>query len=86
MKVVPAPVQETPQTVKRVTALDAFLVEYVDGDGKVQTRVAFRIPKSEEVILVQERIQGNHVVVAATNWFKKAFCAKIDRAGKVESV
>jgi hypothetical protein len=74
-----------PRTVKNVTKLDPYLVSFVDGEGRNQTRLTFRLPGTEHFFVVQEKIQGNYVVTDANNWFKREMVKKLDDS-KVESV
>lgn len=75
-----------PRTIKAVTDLKSFLVSFVDGEGKSQTRIALRVPNTETFFVLQEKIQGNFVATSGNNWFNKALAKKLDGEEKVESI
>lgn len=77
---------EPPRTIKAVTGLKPFLVSFVDGEGRGQTRIAFRVPETDSFFVLQEKIQGNFVATSGNNWFNKALAKKIDGEEKVESI
>jgi len=72
--------------VTRLAELKPYLVEYKDGRGETQTRVAFHLPGSEFVWMLQKSIQGSHVVTQANDWFKKGFQKKLATSKPLESV
>ena len=73
-----------PRTIRKLTKIDPMLVSFVDGEGRDQTRIVFRVPGTESFFVVQEKIQGNFVVTAANNWFNKALAHQIDSNTKAE--
>lgn len=62
-----------PQSVKSIARLDAYLALYVDGAGKEQVRICFKVPGSDSVFVLSEMIGGRKVATSATGWFKEAF-------------
>lgn len=74
----------TPRTVKSVTKLDPYLVSFTDGEGRDQVRIVLRVPGSDHVFVVQEKIQGSFVVTKGNNWFNKCLVKELDKG--VESV
>jgi hypothetical protein len=74
----------TPRTIKNATKLEPYLVDFTDGEGRDQVRVAFRVPDSAHFFIVQEKIQGSFVVTRANDWFNKGLSAKLSKG--VESV
>ena len=69
---------DAPKSIKRIDALETFIVEYIDGAGKEQVRIAFRVPDSQQVIVLQERISGTNVATMAHPWFNKAIQEKME--------
>ena len=75
--------QET-KVVTKAAPVDAFLIEYKDGEGKTQTRLGFKL--NDTMFLVQERIQGQNVVTPAVDWFNKSFKSLVTENQGPESV
>ena len=72
---VTAPVGDmaAPQSVTKVAAVDTYLVQYKDGEGKEQVRLVFKVPGSEAVFVLAEKIQDRPIASTATGWFRKKF-------------
>jgi len=76
-------VDKDPKTkgLKRLMPIETYLAEYVDGSGKPQTRVVFRVPGDDRDLsfVMQDRISGTLVATQASKWFEndmnKAFKA-----------
>jgi hypothetical protein len=68
---------DKPNLVHGVAQLDAYIVAYNDGESKKQVRIVFRVPGSETVYVLNERIAGSFVATGGTDWFNKAVCQKI---------
>jgi hypothetical protein len=78
--------ENAPKTVKNVAKLEAFLVEYVDGEGNKEVRICFQVPGASSTFMLQERINGVFVATAAQDWFHKALKQKLTEQKGVESV
>jgi hypothetical protein len=61
---------DLPQKIKNIVALDAYLVQYTDGNGENGVRVVFKVPGSDHAIILRESIGGSRVVSNAASWFK----------------
>ena len=67
--------------IKNVAKLDAYLVNYADGDARDQTRLVFTDPtRKGATFVLKQVVQGTGVVVPATAWFEKSLRAAIDHA------
>jgi len=66
-----------PKTVVGILPVDTFLVNYTDGEGKTQVRLAFKTKDSDAVFLLQEKIGGQPVATSANGWFNDAFNSKL---------
>jgi hypothetical protein len=68
-----------PNTVRAVAPAEALFVNYIDGEGREQTRLVFRVPgaKSRTAFIVQEKIGGSNVVTPAHDWFAKKLEKKV---------
>jgi len=75
----------SPNKIAALSELKTYMVSYNDGAGKRQTRIVFRVPNSDSVFLLQEKIHGSFVATGGTDWFNKAFSAKL-RELSVEKV
>jgi hypothetical protein len=65
-------VERTPKGIKNLSRLDAYIVNFNDGEGKDQTRLVFKVPGNPGVFILQDRIHGTNVATAANDWFGKA--------------
>ena len=77
----------TPNTISQVEKLETFIVSYVDGQGKKQNRIVFRVfrlPEAPITYILQERINGQFVATAVNDWFHKALSKKIVSSEPVE--
>lgn len=85
---VTAPVDDsaTPQTVKKVAALDAYLVQFNDADGKEGVRVCFHVPGSETVFVLRETTGPTRILSNATAWFRDQFNKILGARGTVNEV
>ena len=72
------------KVVSKAAPVEAYLVEYKDGEGKVQTRIAFRLDKT--MFIIQERIHGSLVVTPAVDWFNNSFTALVEENQEPESI
>jgi len=72
--------------VTRATKMEAYAVEYKDGAGQSQVRLAFRDPKGSTVWLAQKQIQGANVVMPANDWFRAALNKKLETNKEPESI
>ena len=77
--------ESSPNRVLALNELKAYVVSYNDGASRRQTRIAFRVPNSDSVFLLQEKIQGSFVATGGTEWFNKAFSAKLREASVEKS-
>jgi hypothetical protein len=68
----------TPKKVKNMSKLEAFIVNFNDGEGKDQTRIVFKVPGEATTFILQERIQGANVAVPSHDWFAKMFHSAIE--------
>jgi hypothetical protein len=68
-----------PNTVRAIAPAEALFVNYVDGEGREQTRLVFRVPgaKTKTAFIVQEKIGGQNVVTPAHDWFAKKLEKKV---------
>jgi hypothetical protein len=53
--------------LKRFTPVDTYLVQYEDGEGKTEDRLALVAENS--VFILQERVAGTLIATAANKWF-----------------
>jgi len=67
-----------PQSIKDVKEVQTYLTAYVDGGGKKQTRLCFRVPGSKQVFILNEQIQGKYVATTANSWFNSEFSKQVD--------
>ena len=76
---VTTPIEEgkAPQTLQKVAAVDVYLAQYVDGHGKQQTRIVFKIPGSDAVFVLNHQIAGQATVKSSTGWFNNQFNDRI---------
>ena len=80
-------VDNTPKKVKNVGKLEAYIVNFNDGEGKDQTRIVFRVPGHKESFILQERINGTNVATVAYDWFSSELAKEIEPVKKaVKSV
>lgn len=79
----------SPQTIKRITELETYLVLFQDGkSGKDEVRIAFKVPGSDTVFTFKDVIGGTRIVANATNWFRDEFNRKLNElraTGKSDS-
>lgn len=70
--------KEKGKGIKKVVALEPYLVVYVDGAGNEERRLVLRAPKESTdpktaadvgVYIIQERIAGVSVAKMANKWF-----------------
>lgn len=78
------PSDRTPKTIQKVAALDAYLVQYVDHEGRDQVRLAFHVPGSETCFLMQEKINGILVSTKASRWFSDQAVKMINESNSQE--
>jgi hypothetical protein len=65
--------------IKNMAKMDAYLVNYADGDARDQTRLVFTDPNRKGATFVLKQIvQGTGVLVPATGWFEKALKNALD--------
>lgn len=69
-------------SVQKVAKLETYIVAYKDGEGRVQTRVVFRIPGADMTFMINERISGSNVVVPTHGWFHKELSNKLRSMGE----
>jgi hypothetical protein len=76
------------KVVDRAAKLDTYMVEYKDGEGKKQVRLAFVVPGSKTTFIVNSSIAGKAVVTTANPWFHKALSDLLeeDGTGGAESI
>jgi hypothetical protein len=72
---------EKPNVVLDLTELKPYLVAYNNGEGRKQVRLVFKAPGSPTVFILQEKISGSYVATSGTEWFSKAFGAKLSEKG-----
>lgn len=76
--------------IKAIAAVDTYLVNYIDGEGKNHTRLCFDVPGSDSVFILQGQINGVFVSTASQPWFQKEFKDELQRvkatSGEIESV
>lgn len=85
--VVPQESGAQPNTVTRVTKLEAYLGEFTDDRGQKTSRLFFKMPETEHVWVVQQQIGGSHVVTEPNKWLRDGFNkALADGANEPESV
>jgi hypothetical protein len=74
-KFVTAPLNEegAPNTIKQIAAVDTYIVQYVDGGASEQVRLVFKIPGSDSVFVLAEKIQDRQIATSATGWFRDKF-------------
>jgi len=77
-----AAIENAPNKVVDLSELKTYIASYNDGAGKRQTRIVFRVPGSDAVFLLQEKIQGSFVATVSTDWFSKSFTAKLREKGE----
>lgn len=81
-----------PKTVRGIAAADLMMVNYVDGEGKEQNRLAAVIPGKKgghQVFVFNEKIQGSWVATAAYPWLAEGVTKLLVQdgdGGGVESV
>ena len=72
-----------PKSIIGIAPVDSYLVKYVDGEGREQTRIGFHVPQEDqekdEFFIVQERIGNQWVVTGSESWFKTAVVDRIRR-------
>jgi hypothetical protein len=78
--------QGNPSTIQQCSPLESYIVSYMDGQGKQQTRIVFRVPGSDSVFMIQERINGVNVATSVHDWFGKALSAKLQTTEPQEDV
>lgn len=85
---VTTPIDEgkAPQTLQKIAALDAYLAQYVDGEGHQQVRVVFKVPGSDAVFVMNSQITGQKTVKNSTGWFKTQFNDQIQKMEREQSV
>lgn len=79
---------KAPKSIKSVSEVKAYVVDYTDGESKDQVRICFRTADGQATYVLQERISGSFVATGANKWFHKALSDKIDglTKGAVESI
>lgn len=70
-----------PNVVTDLTEVKSYLVAYTNGEGRKQVRLVFKAPDAPTVFILQEKISGSYVATSGTEWFNKAFCAKLSEKG-----
>jgi hypothetical protein len=73
-----------PNKILNLDKVDCFIAAYTDGESKKQVRLLFRVPNTQGVFVLQERIQGAFVATSATEWFRKAVIDRVDSETKAE--
>jgi len=64
---------KAPQTLQKIAAVDSYLVQYMDGEGKQQVRIVFKVPGSDAVFVLNNQIAGQSTVKNSTGWFNRQF-------------
>ena len=77
-----ASAENQPNKLLQLDKMECYIGVYTDGDSKRQVRMLFRVPNTESVFVLQERIQGNFVATSATEWFRKAVVNQLDNDTK----
>jgi hypothetical protein len=72
------PATSQPNKITQVGAVETFLVEYNDEEGKKQTRLVWRLPGSEQAFILNERVQGTNLATIAYPWFNKELAQRLD--------
>jgi hypothetical protein len=62
-----------PNTVTRVTQLEAYLGEFTDDRGRKDSRVFLRLPGTDHVWVLQQQISGSNVVTEPNKWLRDGF-------------
>jgi hypothetical protein len=76
---------KAPNTINQFEEVKAYIVSYVDGEGKDQVRLCFRPVAGGATFVLQERINGSFVATTASKWFNNAMAEKLG-ASPVESI
>jgi hypothetical protein len=71
-----------PNTVHEVANLDAYIVNYNDNAGQKQTRIVLRVPGTDLVYVLAEKIASARVIVHGNDWFNKQVSQKIRSSAK----
>jgi len=62
-----------PNTVTRVTKLEAYLGEFTDERGQKTSRIFLKMPGTEHVWIIQQQIGGSNVVTEPNKWLREGF-------------
>jgi hypothetical protein len=73
-----------PNKILGVTPVETFLVQYTDGASQKNVRLVFKPKGSDNLSILNEKIQGGFVATAATPWFNKGFAKKLEEDGITE--
>lgn len=73
--------EDRPNMVTGMLPMQAYLVQYNDGEGKKQVRIALRPQGSPTTFLLQNRIQGAFVATEAVAWFNKEMLRALKESG-----
>jgi len=58
--------------IKNLTKMDAYLVNYADGDARDQTRLVFIDPNRKgATFILRQIVQGTGVLVQSSGWFER---------------
>ena len=76
---------DAPNTILKLSKMDAYLVSYRDGQGKEEVRVCLRIPGSDSTFIFPARISGANVITTSHPWFHKGIVEKLKSMGLEDS-
>ena len=77
--------EQPANSVLGILSLQPLLVKYTDGQGKVQTRLVFRVPQNGTCFIQTKTIAGLEVTKAANSWFETSVSKKLAVQEEVES-